>query len=304
MIAELVARQFGISPGYVDVLATTASHRYYFFKIPKKNGAQRDIHHPSRELKLVQRWIAKNIFERLPVHASAYGYRKRINIAQHAALHSGHNFLLKLDFTDFFPSIRASDIVGTLRRNADTLRNAITSESDYEMICRIVCRRGSLTIGAPSSPIISNVVMFEFDRDWAEWSEVQGVTYSRYADDLCFSTDHRNLLAGLLKRLREDIARRDSPKLQLNPDKTVFTSRKRLRLVTGLVLTSTKGVSIGRAKKRKVKSLVFQYSKGRLSEAGKTSLHGLISYIRSVEPAFVEALKRKHGSDLLSSLGG
>jgi RNA-directed DNA polymerase len=302
MISELVARDLGISPSFIGVLAKTASHRYYSFKIPKKKGGQRDIHHPSRELKLIQRWFVKNVFELLPVHAAAYGYRKGLNIAQHAGLHSAHDFLLKLDFSNFFPSISANDIVSALRRNAETLRNIVTPETDYEMICRIVCRQGSLTIGAPSSPIISNVVMFDFDSDWAEWSKVQGVTYSRYADDLCFSTNSRNLLADLLQRLRKDIAQRHSPRLELNPDKTVFTSRKRLRLVTGLVLTPTKGVSIGRERKRSVKSLVYRHSKGRLSKEEQASLQGLISYIQSVEPTFVDALKRKYGSDLLGTL--
>jgi RNA-directed DNA polymerase len=303
MISELVARDLGISSNYIGVLARSASHRYYSFKIPKKNGGQRDIHHPSRELKLVQRWIVKNVFELLPVHAAAYGYRKGLNIAHHAGIHSAQNFLLKLDFSNFFPSVRANDIVNILRRNAETLRKIITPEADYEMITRIVCRQGSLTIGAPSSPIISNVVMFDFDSDWAEWSKAEGVTYSRYADDLCFSTNKRDLLADLLQRLREDIARRNSPRLQLNPDKTVFTSRKRLRLVTGLVLTPTKGVSIGRERKRRVKSLVYRHSKGRLSKEEQASLQGLISYIQSVEPTFVDALRRKHGSDLMGSLG-
>lgn len=303
MISELIARDLGISTSFIDTLAKTASHRYYYFTIPKKNGAPRDIHHPSKELKLVQRWLVTNIFDQLPVHAAAYGYRKGINIAQHARLHSEHNFLLKLDFTDFFPSIRSSDIVGTLRRNRETLEKKLTSESDYETISRIVCRQGSLTIGAPSSPTISNVVMFDFDKYWADWSQVHAVAYSRYADDLCFSTNERNLLADLLQRLRGDIGTRSSPRLQLNWEKTVFTSRKRLRLVTGLVLTSTKKVSIGRVRKRRVKSLVFRFSKGRLSAAERARLCGLISYIRSVEPTFVEALKKKHGTDLFVSLG-
>jgi RNA-directed DNA polymerase len=303
VILELIARDLGIPASYVGTLAKTASHRYFHFTIRKKSGGTRDIYHPSRELKLVQRWIARNVFDRLPIHASAYGYRKGMNIAQHAKIHSGNNFLLKVDFAEFFPSIRASDVVETLRRNAHLFRGAISSESDYETIQRLVCRQGSLTIGAPSSPTISNTVMFEFDKDWAERCEAEGIAYSRYADDLCFSTNHRNLLADLLVQVRADIARRDSPRLQLNDAKTVFTSRKRLRLVTGLVLTSTKRVSVGRARKRRVKSLVYRYSRNLLSDEEKASLRGDLSFIRSVEPSFIEALTKKYGTNFLSPIG-
>jgi RNA-directed DNA polymerase len=303
MISELIARDLGIPAGYIQGLAKTASHRYYSFKIPRKRGGEREIHHPSRELKLLQRWLAKNVFGRLPIHHAAYGYREGLNILQHAAVHSRYNFLLKLDFRDFFPSIRSADIVNLLRTNVRVLGDVLTSASDYETISLIVCRHGNLTIGAPSSPIISNLVMFEFDRAWAERSHAQSIAYSRYADDLCFSTDHRNLLADLLAQLRKDIAGRESPRLQLNEDKTVFTSRKRLRLVTGLVLTPTKRISVGRAKKRAVKCQVYRFSKKLLSEEETISLRGILSYIQSVEPSFVQGLREKFGPDVMGSIG-
>jgi len=218
-------------------------------------------------------------------------------------VHSRFNFLLKLDFTDFFPSLRGADVINTLRRNAEALSRVVKSESDYETVRLLVCRHGTLTIGAPSSPIISNTVMFEFDRDWAINSEAEGIAYSRYADDICFSTDQRNALTDMLVRLRADIARRESPRLRLNEDKTVFTSRKRLRLITGLVLTPTKRISVGRARKRKVKSMVFRFTRGLLSDREKVSLRGIVSYIRSVEPSFIDALRQKYGSATMASLG-
>jgi RNA-directed DNA polymerase len=303
MIVDLIARDLGIPANYIGGLVRSASHRYFSFTIPKKSVGDRVIHHPSRELKLIQRWLIKNVFGRLPVHDAAFGYRKGLNIAQHAAIHTRHNFLLKLDFTDFFPSILGTDVVNILRRNARSLSDIIASEADYEAIRLVVCRRGSLTIGAPSSPLVSNVVMFEFDRDWTAWSQAKGIVYSRYADDLCFSTDQRDLLADLLNQLRADIAKRDSPRLQLNDVKTVFTSRKRRRLVTGLILTPTKEISVGRARKRKVKSLVFQFSKGRLSEPEKVKLRGIVTYIRSVEPTFINALKKKYEPEVLATIG-
>lgn len=251
----------------------------------------------------MQRWLIANVFSRLPVHDAACAYRKGVSISDHATRHCSHNFLLKLDCRDFFPSLQSRDVVSILRENSRLLGELVTDESDVDTIRRFVCRNDHLTIGAPTSPIVSNVIMFSFDRDWTMRSNDLGVSYSRYADDLCFSCDRPNLLAGVLERLRNDLANRASPRLVLNDEKTVFTSRKRLRRVVGLVLTPTRGISIGRAKKRRIKSQVFRYQSGNLPNEEVDALRGMISYINSVEPAFLDILKRKYEAETMRRLG-
>lgn len=303
MILEMMARELGLSVEFTHLLARSASHRYYSFKIQKKRGGERTVDHPSRELKLLQRWLVRRVFARLPVHESAYGYIAGKSILHHAALHAPSNFILKADFRDFFPSIRGIDVERLLRHGSDSLRGVAEGQVDYSAIRLIVCKRDALAVGAPSSPAISNAVMYEFDSYWYDRALRLGARYSRYADDLCFSTNERNLLNGLLDELRLDLTRRESPRLRLNDDKTVFTSRKRLRRITGLVLTPTRGISIGRREKRKVKSLVFRSTQGNLSEDDQNSLRGLLSFIRSVEPSFLESLMKKYGRDAMGNLG-
>ncbi len=92
--------------------------------------------------------------------------------------------------------------------------------------------------------ILSNAVMYDFDDYWYGESEAINVRYSRYADDLYFSTDQPRVLSGVLDRVRTDLGPRLSPKLTINDTKTVFTSRKRRRLITGLILTADKRVSL------------------------------------------------------------
>ena len=141
--------------------------------------------------------------------------------------------------------------------------------------------------------MISNVVMYEFDQTWASWDH--SVEYTRYADDLAFSTDVPDLLSTLLASLRQDLAVRASPRLRINENKTVFTSWKRRRRVTGLVLTSTGTVSLGREQKRYVRSLVHQFVGRELDGERLSYLKGFLAYALSVDPAFVKALGRKYG---------
>ena len=126
--------------------------------------------------------------------------------------------------------------------------------------------------------------------------------YSRYADDLYFSTNKPNLMGDLFAELKQDLRQRKSPRLSLKEEKTVFTSRKHKRLVTGLVLTPDKKVSIGRAKKRRIRAMVYQFTKNELNDKDIAYLRGYIAYVNSVEPTFVETLRRKYGKETIAAL--
>jgi hypothetical protein len=139
--------------------------------------------------------------------------------------------------------------------------------------------------------------MFEFDVKWSAIAQAEEVTYTRYADDLYFSTNQPNVLQGILDRLREYVTTGGVPTLRINDRKTAFSSRKRRRLAAGLVLTSDKKISIGRHNKRMIKALVNQLKNGRLEAVRLDHLRGWIAYLHSVEPSFVIALQRKYELD-------
>jgi RNA-directed DNA polymerase len=295
VILEKIASELVLSTDYLWRVSATASHRYKTYTIPKRTGGVRTINHPARELKLLQYWVLDHVCSRLRVHDAATAYRTGRNIRDHAAKHVQQSYLLKVDFRDFFPSIRRTDVLRILREHVEVLAGVIEGDQDRELVCRIVCKGDQLTIGAPTSPTLSNAVMFDFDTHWAVRSEELGVVYSRYADDLYFSTSTANILSGLLAELRQDLQQRVSPRLLINNEKTAFGSRKRSRLVTGLVLTPTFRISLGRDRKRLMKSLVFSFVKGALNKQQTDSLRGFIAYARSVEPSFVETLRNKYG---------
>src|SRR5690606_25931992 len=86
--------------------SATAPHRYKVYEIPKRSGkGTRTIAHPSKELKFIQRIIVSFLKKSLPIHKSAYAYRAGLGIKDNALIHAKNQFILKLDFKDFFPSI-------------------------------------------------------------------------------------------------------------------------------------------------------------------------------------------------------
>jgi hypothetical protein len=144
-------------------------------------------------------------------------------------------------------------------------------------------------------------MMFKFDSYWTSRCGSE-IVYTRYADDSYFSTNMPNILSAILVELRAYLRGRASPALTINDRKTVFTSRKRKRLVTGLVLTSNREVSLGRDFKRKIKSMVFRHRLGLSDAKDAICIRGLLSYAYSVEPRFIASLEQKfkvHFKDLV-----
>ena len=82
-------------------IARKASHAYKEYQIPKRAGGQRTIHHPSKELKALQRWLVHNVVSAWPMHGAAYAYRVGRNIRDNAAQHATSNYLLRLDLRHF-----------------------------------------------------------------------------------------------------------------------------------------------------------------------------------------------------------
>lgn len=303
MLVKWIASDIQLPVEFIERVSISASHRYKSYRIKKRTKGYRTIDHPARELKLLQHWMVDNLFSALPVHNAVYSYRAGRNIQGNANIHRKNNFLLRVDFADFFPSIRAVDIVKLLQKHQDVLPFRL-SRRDTVLVTSIVCKDGHLTIGAPSSPIISNAILFEFDDHIASVCKSYSVKYSRYADDLYFSTSKRYVLEKVLEEVKRAISDMQYPRLRINNQKSVFTSRKRQRKVAGVTLTSENKLSIGRQRKRAIKSMVHEFKVGTLARDKASYLRGLLAFVQSIEPSFMAALEKKYGSETISEIRG
>ena len=129
--------------------------------------------------------------------------------------------------------------------------------------------------------------------------EENEVAYTRYADDLSFSADTSLRLAAIEQYVIDLCRRMDSPRLTINPDKIVRVSKKKARRVTGLILTNEAKLSIGRDQKRRIRATVHHFATGRLNDAEVRELRGMLAYIRSVEPSFIQRLRQHYGASVI-----
>lgn len=280
----------------VASLIRTAPSRYKVHLIEKRNNrGNRIIAQPTAEIKAIQRVLVQEYISKLPVSSAAKAYRKGMGIRDHASIHAKNRYLLKLDFKDFFPSIYGADFLKHLKKHSDL------SPDDAKLMVRLLFwrptgeRKLRLSIGAPSSPSISNTILFDFDSAISKYCEGVGVVYTRYADDLAFSTSQPNVLKDVADAVSSLCSTLRYPKLTLNQDKTVYTSKKNRRQLTGLILSNDGIASLGREKKRLIRSMVNRYEKGELSLDQKEILRGWLAFATSVDAKYIESLKRMVG---------
>lgn len=289
----------------VEYLINSAPYRYKVYQIPKRSGfGSRTIAQPAKEIKRIQYWVIRNVIAELKIHANATAYMRGKNILSNATPHSNHSYLLKFDFKDFFPSIKASDFIIF----SEKYNNFGLSIDDLSLLVKVLFWRGDrsgelcLSIGAPSSPLLSNAIMFDFDTIMTDYCEKNMMAYTRYSDDITVSMSDKGIRGQIFEDIKSIILELGSPRLTINDKKTVFASKAHKRIVTGLVLANDNKVSLGRDRKRKIRAQICYFLQGKLSSEDIEKLKGMISFARDVEPEFVSRMEKKYGK--LAIMGG
>lgn len=199
-------------------IMSSASVGYKSYPIAKRSGGYRIISQPAREVKAVQRAFVAVFLSRLPVHPSATAYRPGLSLMANAAPHAGRGPILKMDLTNSFPSIRAEDWIRYCRET-----KCIEDPAEVSLTAKLLFHRHQhgnilrLAIGAPSSPALSNVLMFRFDElvsKSVRESSGDNAVYTRYADDLTFSAPRTGHLNGIIRNVSMIVRGLRSPKLE------------------------------------------------------------------------------------------
>lgn len=290
---------FTISQLLTGIASAPISYKVY--KIKKRSGGERIIAQPSKFVKLVQKEIVSNFLSDFSVSDESMAYVEGRSIIDNAKAHKESKWILKMDFKDFFPSIKPNDLFLFLKRE-----NIELSDFDKRILKSFLFRKNGsgfeLSIGAPSSPLVSNLVMKEFDGILNAECNNLGVGYTRYADDLTFSSDDFDTLSIVKEHVLSILDGLKSPTLKINENKTRVVGEGRSKRITGIVITHDREVSIGRYKRKKIRAMLNHYANKTINVDHVPYLHGIISHARFVEPEFFNKLLEKYGEDFFKSL--
>jgi RNA-directed DNA polymerase len=166
--------------------------RYRRFEISKGNGSSRVIDAPIEPLKRIQRHLATSFSQAYRPPAHVHGFTRARSPLTNASVHVAQRWVFAIDLEDFFPSITERRVHGLFRNWPFDYPEEVAA-----LLARLCCFRGSLPQGAPTSPIISNYICRGMDRQIAKLAMSHRCFYTRYADDLSFSTDRSVFPTGL-----------------------------------------------------------------------------------------------------------
>lgn len=279
----------------------TSPHRYKTYEIPKRNSnKKRIIAQPSKELKFIQRALVSFLEEKLLIHKCAFAYKPRIGIKNNAQIHLKTKYLLKMDFENFFSSVNPELFFFILQRT-----DLEVNELDKILLQNFLFWKATrndtlkLSVGAPSSPLISNFIMYYFDEEMRLICSDKRIKYTRYADDLTFSSNVKNVLFEIPNIVSSILEKETQGQIRINTNKTVFSSKAHNRHITGITLTNDEKISIGRGRKRLISSMIHKFLYKLLNHDDILKLQGLISYANFIEGDFYQRMCKKYGEENL-----
>lgn len=306
------ANKFGWSAQQVRDYLLLAPNKYKVYTIPKRTYGHRVIAHPAKELKELQRVFLKISADKLPVHEVAKAYKEKTSIRHNAQAHQHNPYLLKVDLEDFFHSIKADMLLNFLYSFEQVKEHFF--EEDRIWLKKLLFwnpskRAGAkvdtkhvLSIGAPTSPHISNFFLYKFDEALSMFCNAQGIVYTRYADDLTFSTQIKGALIGFVPKVERLLREHFGSALRVNRMKTVLSSKGHNRHVTGVTISNTGSLSVGREKKRYLFHLVHQFTLNRLNTRQIEQLRGFIAFACYLDPSLYRRLCAKYSAETVQQL--
>ncbi|MED5423309.1 MAG: retron Ec67 family RNA-directed DNA polymerase/endonuclease, partial [Pseudomonadota bacterium] len=223
-----------------------SEHKYKRIRKKKRNGNYREIYAPTQKLKLLQKRLL-SLLNKCTENATnkkaiSHGFKNGLSIATNAEIHKKQSYVFNIDLEDFFPSINFGRIRGAFIKN----KNFKLKPKVATIIAQIACHNNQLPQGSPCSPFISNLISHKLDKDLLALAIKHNCKYSRYADDITFSTSSKKFPTQIAKKkflskskwvaskeLTQTITNNG---FRINKQKTRNQYKESRQIVTGLVV--------------------------------------------------------------------
>lgn len=270
-------------------------------EIRKKSGGFRVVYSPSSDnltncLKVLNTKL-RSIYK---PSTSVHGYIKGRGIKTNASQHLGKKYILKIDIENYFEKITKEGIM-------KALNNLSFHHKISPLIAKITTHNNVLVQGFHTSPTIANIIFHELD---LKLSNFPNITYTRYADDLYFSSDEE---IDIISKVENQLLKFG---FTINQSKTKLMKRGQKQYVTGLTVFDFKTPRISKLKKREIRQQMhyinrYGYKGHIMHENGisneeylsddevkakvdykiyelKSKIKGWLLFINSIEPTFSE----------------
>lgn len=281
-----VARLLEVDPSKLayHLFVFPEERKYTEFRIQKRRGGHRVIRAPSSPLKILQRKLATVLLRVYSPKRPVHGFVRDRSIITNATAHARQRFVLNVDLRDFFPSINFGRVRGMFMGKPYELPHQVAT-----VLAQLCCYRNELPQGAPTSPIVSNMLCRKLDGDLQCLATETAAYYTRYADDVTFSTNLPAFPARLAHlsdervELGHDLVMSiEDNGFEINLQKVRLQHKPYRREVTGLVVNDFPNVR--RKYVRRTSSMIHALGKHGLNAAANEHKHKYALHNRSRRP--------------------
>lgn len=201
-----------IKEAHLKYLLFVRKNLYYNFSIPKKCGGYRVINSPTFELKAIQKRLADILYNEYDFLETQHGFVKGRSCVTNAQKHLNKRYVFNIDIENFFGNIHFGRVRGMFMSDPFKFSSIVAT-----FLAKLVCYEGSLPQGAPTSPVISNIICFTMDLELKRLANNNKCVYTRYADDITFSSNSEKF----------------SEKIATYKDDKIYVSDKVLEILSG-----------------------------------------------------------------------
>lgn len=281
-----------------DLQRHSISEFYTEFRIPKHSGGYRSIHAPVASLKQLQKEILVFLFQdcKLLCNNAVHSYVKHRNCKTAIEAHqkTGARWFLKLDIKDFFDSCMYEPVLQALR-NIHPL--SLLSEQQIRTIFCLCFLDGKLPQGAPTSPMLSNLYLQDFD--YMVTKQFPSYTYTRYADDLLFSST----TAFVYNDIAQEVTALLPQGLIIKHQKIRYGSCNGSNWNLGLMYNKDREITVGYRNKHAIKNRIHNLFTSKPEEGTPEfvvwlrslwELKGVLNYYTFIEPDYFNNLINKY----------
>lgn len=274
---------------------------YHTFEIPKKSGGTRTINAPNSDLKYVQKMLANALYSYQRTYREDEGIQQKVSnafekeksIVTNAIIHRNKRYVLNIDLEDYFGSFHIGRVIGYFENN----RHFRFPHEVSVTIAKIACYQGKLPQGSACSPIITNLICENLDIKLIRLAKKHRLDYTRYADDITFSTNCADFVTTQEIFMGELIAAIKSAGFTINPKKTRLQYKDSQQKVTGLVVNQK--VNVDQDYYRATRAMAYhQYKDGSFkingAEGTLNQLEGRFAFINQIDKSNNKIDGQKH----------